>query len=121
MSIKGYVDELEQVQNEIKHNNARNKILRQRVKELQDNITGYLTEKGQPGLKYRGRAILLESKEKRPVKKKKEKEADVISLLGKLGVFEPEQAYAQLMDIQRGAPVEQQQIKFKKLPKVSAI
>lgn len=117
MSIKGYVDELEQIQVEIKHNNARNKILRQRAKELEMNIADYLEEKGQHGLKYKGRAIMVESKETRPAKKKKEKEADVITLLGELGVFEPEQAYVRLLDVQKGVPVPQQKIKFKKLPK----
>lgn len=116
MSIKAYVDELEQIQVEIKRNNARNSILRQRSKELEANIFEYLAHKGQHGIKYNGRAIIMEQKEKRPVKKKKEKEADIISFLENLGVKDPADVYNQLQDVQRSDPVEENKIKFKKIP-----
>lgn len=118
MSIKAYVDELEQIQAEIKRNNLRNRGLRQRGKELEANIADYLAQKGQHGLKYKGRAIIMESKESRPAKKKKEKDADIISLLEEWGLDDPQNAYTRLQDIQKGDPVEQQKIKFKKLPKI---
>lgn len=117
MSIKGYVDELEQIQTEIKRNNTRNCVLRQRVKELEVNIADYLGQKGQHGLKYKGRAIVLENTERRPPKKKKEKEADIMSLLEEWGIDEPTNAYTRLQDVQKGDPVEQRKIKFKKLSK----
>ena len=115
MFIKAYVDELEQIQAEIKRNNSRNSMLRQRSKELETNITEYLSQKGQHGIKYNGRAIIMEQKEKRPVKKKKEKEADIISFLEELGVKDPSHAYTRLQDVQRSDPVEENKIKFKKL------
>jgi hypothetical protein len=117
MSIKNYVDELEQIQAEIKRNNTHNRFLRQRVKELEANIAEYLAQKGQHGLKYKGRAVILEQKERRPAKKKKDKEADIISLFEELGVDDPQGAYTRLVDTQKGDPVEQRKIKFKKLPK----
>lgn len=117
MSIKGYVDELEQIQIEIKRNNTRNRSLRQRLKELEANIADYLAQKGQHGLKYNGHAIVVEQKEKRAVKKKKEKEADTLSLFEDLGIDNPQEAYVKLQEVQKGDPVEQMQIKFKKLPK----
>lgn len=116
MSIKSYVDELEQLQIEIKRNNIHNRTLRQRSKELEANIANYLAEKGQTGLKYHGKAIVLENKESRPQKKKKEKEVDIISFFEKLGVENPNDAYTRLQEVQRGEPIEQQKIKFKKLP-----
>jgi cell division septum initiation protein DivIVA len=117
MSIKSYVDELEQLHMEIKRNNARNKILRQRVKELEANIADYLAQKNQPGLKYKGRAIVVENKAGHTTKGKKEKESDIISFLEDLGVEDPKEAYIKLQDVQRGDLVEKQKIKFKKLPK----
>jgi hypothetical protein len=116
MSIKTYVDELEQIHIEIKRNNTRNKLLRTRAKELESNITDYLTEKGQHGLKYKGRAIIIENKERRPAKKKKQKEIDIISLLQQLGVENPQEAYNLLQDTQKGETIEEQKIKFKKIP-----
>ena len=116
MSIKSYIDELEQIQVEIKRNNTRNTMLRQRCKELEANISEYLSNKGQHGIKYNGKAVIIEQTEKRPVKKKKEKEADIISFLSKLGINEPSDVYKQLQNIQRSDPVEENRIKFKKIP-----
>lgn len=116
MSIKTYVDELEQIQIEIKRNNTRNKLLRARTKELEYNIANYLAEKGQHGLKYKGRAIIIENKERRPAKNKKQKQKDIISLFQELGVENPQEAYNLLQDTQKGETIEEQKIKFKKIP-----
>lgn len=116
MSIKNYVDELEQIQAEIKRNNTRNKILRNRIKDLETNIADYLSQKGQHGVKYKGRAIIVENKERRIMKSKKQKEIDTISLFEELGIDNPQDAYSRLQETQRGDPIEQQKIKFKKIP-----
>lgn len=117
MSIKTYVDELEQINSEIKRNNAQNKALRARVKELEANIDDYLTQKGQHGLKYKGQAIIIEQKERRPTKNKKDKEESVVALLREWGVDDTKDAYIRLCETQKGDPVEQRKIKIRKLPK----
>ena len=119
MSIKSYVDELQSVQSEIKRNNVRNRFLRKRAKELEFNITEYLAEKGQHGLKYQGRALIVENKEKRLTKKKKEKEADIISFFQDLGINDPEEAYKRLQETQKGEQIEEKKIKFKKIPQIN--
>jgi vacuolar-type H+-ATPase subunit I/STV1 len=118
MSIKSYLDELENLQAEIKRNNTRNKILRQRIKELEANIRDYLEQKGQHGLKYNGNAIIVEQRERRPAKKKKDREADVLSLLESLGIEDPSYVYNKLQEIQKGEPIAEQKIKFKKINNV---
>ena len=115
MSIKAYVDELEQVQEEIKRNNKRNALLRVRVRELEASISEYLTAKGQHGLKYKGRAILVQSGEKRGTKSKKEKESSIMSLLNESGIEDPDEFYAKLIDVQKKDPVVQTKIKFTRL------
>lgn len=117
MSIKSYVDELEEIRNEIKRNNIKNAQFRERIKELEVNIKNYLDEKGQPGLKYKGKAIMIEEKEVRPAKKKKDREQAMISLFEELGVSNPKEAYLKLQDAQKGEKTEKTVIKFKKLPK----
>ena len=117
MSIKAYVDELQNIQFEIKRNNIKNSNHRQRIKELETNITEYLHEKGQLGLKYQGKAIFLEQKELRPSKKKKDKEQALISFFEELGVSDPKSAYSKFQDVQKEAPIEKTTIKFRKLPK----
>jgi hypothetical protein len=117
MSIKAYVEELQNIQIEIKRNNIKNSHHRKRIKELEANITEYLNEKGQLGLKYQGSAIFLEQKELRPSKKKKDKEESLISFFQELGISDPKSAYTKFQETQRGEPVEKTIIKFKKLPK----
>jgi hypothetical protein len=115
MSLKGYVDELNQLKSEINRNNAVNKKLRERCKNLHELIKEYLQEKNQSGLKYNGQAILVESKEKRTNKTKKEKELAVINLLHSLGISNPEDVYNQLEDVKKGESVEEITLKFKNL------
>jgi hypothetical protein len=102
MSIQACLDELDEISKEIKANNIKNKNLRIRAKELQDNIQTYLTNKEQPGLKYKGKAILLESKEKHMRKKKTEKEADTLAYLESIGVHNPKDAYNKILGLQKG-------------------
>jgi hypothetical protein len=116
MSIKAYVDELTMINTEIKRNNANNKKLRDRLKELENNITSYLKTKEQAGLKYNGNAILIENKELRPVKKKKEIYDETISILERLGIDNPVEAYNKLQDVKRGEIIEKTKLKIKKIP-----
>lgn len=115
MSLKGYVEELNQLKLEINRNNAVNKKLRIRAKELEYSIKKYLQEKNQNGLKYNGQAIIVENKEKRANKNKKEKYESTINFLHSIGVSNPEEAYLQLEDLKKGEAIEQTTLKFKKI------
>ncbi len=115
MSIKSYVDEIERINAEISRNTKRNKELRIRAKELEQNISEYLKSKEQAGLKYNGTAIIIESKPKRIAKKKKDKERDVVELLKSLGVSNTIDAYNKLLEVQKGNPVETEKLSFKKI------
>ena len=117
MSIKSCVDELKSLNVEIKRNNFRNKELKKRVKDLENSITTYLNIKEQNGLKYDGQAIVIEQKSKHAVKKKKEKEEDIKSLLSSLGINDTYSAYEKLQEVQRGEAIEHQQLKFKNIRK----
>jgi len=116
MSIKQQVNEINTLNLEIKRNNMRNKQLRTRVKQLEHEIMSYLKSKDQSGVKYNGQAIILEQTEKRPPKKKKDREQDIVEWLRNMGISDPDHAFAQLQNIQRGEPQEVNKLKFKKLP-----
>ncbi len=120
-TIKGLIEEFENLESEIKRNNTRNKILRKRGNELKEQIKKYLQEKEQPGVKYRDVAIVLESKEQRKVKPKKDKERSAIEYLQTIGVENPEKAYQELVEVQKRSPQTKQEIKLKKLDKVKKI
>lgn len=119
MSIKPYVDEIDQIKAEIARNNARNKVLRQRMNELEKNITDYLTQSGHLGFKHNGKSVILENKEMRRPKKKKDKEEDTIEYLKKLGLSQPEEIYKKIQDIQKRSPVEETKLVFRKNKKLN--
>jgi len=115
MSIKASIDELERIKAEIARNNAQNRALRKRANTLEAQISSYLQSKSQAGVKYNGRTIVLERKELRGRKGKADKERDTLALLRNLGVSDPEEAYSQLLDVQRGEAVEHSKLRIKKI------
>ena len=115
MSIKASIDELARIKDEIARNNAHNRRLRQRVNILEEQISSYLQTKSQSGVKYNGRTIILETKERRGRKDKVSKERDAISLLRDLGVNDPVSAYSQLVEAQKGETVPHQTLKIKRI------
>ena len=115
MLIKSQIDELEKIQIEIKRNNASNKVLRNRAKEIEQNISSYLEEKDEPGLKYNGKAIVVENKERRLQKSKKDRKSNVVTLLEDLGIDEADNVYDKILDVQKKSPVSERKIKLKKL------
>jgi len=117
MSIKASVDELNHINIEIKHNNDKNRLLRKRSKELEANITDYLRSKEQNGIKYNGKAIILEQQDKFTVKKKKDKQDDIKLLFRTLGISDPDYAYEKLQEAQKGSPMLKDKLTVKNIPK----
>jgi len=115
MSIKNAIDELDLIKMEINRNNIQNRSLRKRASYLEEQISNYLQSKSQSGVKYNGRTIMLETKERRIRKGKIDKQRDTVELLRELGVMDPEEAYTQLVEVQRGNPVEHHKLKIKKI------
>jgi len=115
MSIKGSIDELERIKTEIARNNAQNRALRRRAHTLESQISEYLQSKSQAGVKYKGRAIILETTERRGRKTKADKKRDGVAFLRELGVEDPQRAYIELLDVQKGDATEHHKLKFKKI------
>lgn len=115
MSIKNSIDELDRIKAEIARNNAQNRALRKRASVLETHISEYLQSKSQAGVKYNGRTIVLERKERHSRKGKADKQRDTVALLRDLGVDNPTEAYTQLLEVQRGAAVEHNKLKIKRI------
>ena len=113
--IKSYVNELNQINAEIKHISSHLRNLRKKSKEVEENIIMYLRQKEQPGLKYNGTAIIVESKPKRATKKKVEMERDTLRVLEEHGIEDPQSVLQEIIDARRGQETEQDKIKIKKL------
>jgi len=117
MSIQGKVNEFNSIESELKSLRKRGSVLRKRAKQIKIEIDEYLDMKKQPGLKYKGTAIIRETSEKRPMKKKADAKADAIYVLEQQGVRSPERVFEKVMDARRGSPIEQRKLKFKKIKK----
>ena len=73
MSIKEYIDEMDLIETEISNNNAKNRILRKRYKELDAQISDYIKSKDHTGIRYKDKALVLITEDKHhPLKKKRE-------------------------------------------------
>ena len=117
MSIQGKVNELNSIKSELKSLRQRGTALRKRAKVIEDEIEEYLDSKDQPGLKYKGTAIIRETATKRRTKKKADARADAIYVLERRGVESPEKLFDEIMEARRGSPTEQRKLKFKKINK----
>lgn len=117
MSIQGKVNELNSIKSELKSLRQRGTALRKRAKVIEDEIDEYLDSKEQPGLKYKGTAIIRETATKRRTKKKADARADAIYVLERRGVKSPEKLFDEIMEARRGSPTEQRKLKFKKIKK----
>lgn len=115
MSIKGKVNELQMIQNELKSLRARGSKLRQRTKVLEQEIDDYLESKDQPGLKYNGVAIVREDKQMRKSKKKTDQRNDALDVLEGAGVHSPEKVLDAIMEARRGSPTVNRKLKLKKI------
>ena len=113
MSIQGKVNELNSVKNEIKKLRIRGSELRTIAKQLENEIDNYLDAKDQPGLKYKGTAIIRETKTKRRLKNKDEQKADAIYVLEKYGINTPDKVLEEIIESRRGSPKEHRKLIFK--------
>ena len=117
MSIKETIHEMDRIKAVIARNNQENRALRKRLGVLEKDISEYLQENAQGGVKYNGRSIVVETKESHTRKGKADKQRDVISLLSDLGVSNPESAYSELLRAQKGEVVERKKLKINNIIK----
>ena len=115
MSIAADVNELEDLKREIKRLSIQVRNLRQKAKAAEERIVNFLNEKEQPGVRYQGKAIVIENKSKRAAKKKKERESDVLNVLQRYNISNPEEAAKEIIKSYQGNIEEAQMLKIKKL------
>lgn len=112
MSIQGKVNELQSIKHELKLLRERSNKLRSRIKDIEIDIGKYLEIKDQPGLKYKGMAITVDTKEKRQIKKKTDKFNDALLVLEKHGVHNARKVLDEITESQKGSIVEHRKLKI---------
>ena len=115
MSISRDVNELNQLNTEIKRLSAQLKNLRTQAKAVNERIADYLHQKDQPGLRFQGQAIFLEDKSVRKPKKKSEREDAAILILRGYGIDNPEGVLTELLESRKGSPQKVQKLKIKNI------
>lgn len=115
MSIKSCIIEMEEIQKEIKLNNKRNLVLRKRIKEIELNIIDYIKQNNNDGLKYNGKTIIIEKKQKFSIKKKQEKKNDMVSFLQSLGLSNSEEIFNNIQKTQKGNMIEKDKLKIQNI------
>jgi len=113
MSIQGKVDELNAIRQELKELRARGAALRKRAKTVEAEITEYLEAKDQPGLKYKGVAIIKETATKHKYKNRKDARLDAIEVLRRYGIHNSERVLDELMQVRKGSPTHYSKLKIK--------
>jgi hypothetical protein len=114
-SITGDVNELNDLNIEIKRLGHELRQLRQKAKAAEGRIVEFLKEKDTNGVRYQGKAIVVETKPKRAPKKKPDREADVIKVLEDYNIPNPDVAMREILNSYQGTVVEAPKLKIKKL------
>lgn len=113
--IPGLIMELNTISGEITNRNKELSKLKKRKKQIEDSLCKFFEEKKQPGVKYKGIAVITEETKERLRKKKSEKEEDCISLLKHYNVNNPEKLYRELVDQLKGDRVSKKKIKIQNI------
>lgn len=109
--IASIMTELKDLTNEIKKRSLELSKLRKRREELEEKMCKFLEDKGQPGIRHKGLAVIAQDKEKRLPKKKKDKKEDAVSILKKNGIVNnPETVYEQLIESMKGDMVNKKKV-----------
>jgi hypothetical protein len=114
-SIQSDINELNEVNQEIKRLSAMLKKLRKQSKDIELRIADYLKDKDTPGVKFQGYAIVLEQKEKFVKKKKVEQEMDAIQVLENYNINNPSEALKEIIQARRGESTQVNKLKIKKI------
>lgn len=115
MSVSSDIQTLNQINAEIKRTLGTLKNLRSQAKNVEASIIGYLRNKDQNGVKYQGKAIVLENKTKPTIRKKSEQESESIEILESYGVNNPRRVLDELGKTRKGSPREISVLKIKNL------
>jgi hypothetical protein len=114
-SIQNNVQELKDINTEIKRLQIESKRLKKRAQDIEKNILSYLNEKEQPGLKYQNTAIIIENKAKRVGRSKKDNDSNAIKILEENGVYNAREILNKIKESGKGEQIQMQKVKLQTL------
>ena len=113
--IPGLIIELKEITTELSNKSKEMSKLKNRKKQIEETLCKFFEEKKQPGVKYKGLAVIAEETKGRIRKKKAEKEDACISLLRNNNVHDAEKVYKDLVEKMKGEQVVKKTLKIKSI------
>ena len=102
MSLQHDLDELNNINLEIGRLTHAIREFRKQKKVVEDRVISFLKNQETQGVRYNDKAVILESKNIRNKKKKKEKLDEITSVLNKYGIKGTDNLIEEIMEAQRG-------------------
>lgn len=115
MNITGYINELQSLEKEISILSKKLKKLKTRKKKIEEEVADYLRETNKPGIKYKGRAILLKEVDRRTRLRKKDREEEGKNILEQYGIDNPDEVLSELMEAMKGPKESNYKLQIKKI------
>jgi hypothetical protein len=115
MNITGYINELQSLEKEISILSKKLKKLKTRKKKIEEEVADYLRETNKPGIKYKGRAILLKEVDRRTRLRKKDREEEGKNILEQYGIDNPDEVLSELMEAMKGPKKSNYKLQIKKI------
>jgi len=115
MNITGYINELQSLEKEISILSKKLKKLKTRKKKIEEEVADYLRETNKPGIKYKGRAILLKEVDRRTRLRKKDREEEGKNILEQYGINNPDEVLNELMEAMKGPKESNYKLQIKKI------
>jgi hypothetical protein len=114
-NIPGLIIEIKELTNEITNRTKELTKLKNRKKQIEETLCKFFEEKKQPGVKYKGVAVIAEDVKARARKKKSEKEDDCIGLLKNYNVRDAEKIYKELVEKMKGEQISKKKLKIEQV------
>lgn len=118
-SIQKSVQELKDINVEIKRLKGLLSTLKKRSMLLEKNIISYLNEKDIPGVKDKDTAVIIENKNKRVNVNRKNAELECLKILQSHGISNAESVLKEISDAKRGQAIPLQKVKLTEIKKKS--
>ena len=115
MNITSQITELQSLDKEISNLTKRLRKLKTRKKEIEENVAEYLQETNKPGIKYKGKAILLKEVDKRTRMRKKEREEEGRNVLKQYGISNSDEVLNEIMEAMKGPKSSNYKLQIKKI------
>ena len=115
MNITGYINELQSLEKEISILSKKLKKLKTRKKKIEEEVADYLRETNKPGIKYKGRAILLKEVDRRTRLRKKDREEEGKNILEQYGIDNPDEVLSELTEAMKGPKESNYKLQIKKI------